>query len=106
MVAVGTEGCALKILFHVATEDGARFLLPLAQACRRGGHAFAVFLTHEGARGLNDARLQAALRDAARAVVCEESWHRFCPGAQCPVELGSQTVNSALMGEAQRVVSL
>ena len=27
MVAVGTEGCALKILFHVATEDGARFLL-------------------------------------------------------------------------------
>ena len=43
---------------------------------------------------------------AARAVVCEESWHRFCPDSPCPVELGSQTVNSALMGEAQRVVSL
>jgi hypothetical protein len=39
-------------------------------------------------------------------VVCEESWHRFCPGSACPVELGSQTVNSALVGEAQRVVSL
>ena len=42
----------------------------------------------------------------ARAVVCEESWHRFCGKASCPVELGSQTVNSALMGEAKKVVSL
>ncbi len=96
----------MKILFHVATEGGARFLLPLALACRRAGHAFGVFLTHDGVRGLNDARLQSALQDAARAVVCEESWHRFCAGAPCPVELGSQTVNSALTGEAQRVVSL
>lgn len=96
----------MKILFHVATEGGARFLLPLALACRRAGHAFGVVLTHDGVRGLNDARLQSALQDAARAVVCEESWHRFCPGAPCPVELGSQTVNSALTGEAQRVVSL
>ncbi len=96
----------MKILFHVATGDGARFLLPLALACRRGGHAFGVFLTHEGVRGLDDARLQSALRDATRAVVCEESWHRFCPGAPCPVELGSQTVNSALVGQAQRIVSL
>ena len=54
---------------------------------------------------LLDAELQAALADA-RAVVCEESWHRFCGDAACPVELGSQTVNSALMGEAKKVVSL
>lgn len=98
----------MDILFHVATEAGARFLLPLAQACRRGGHAFGAFFTHEGVRGLLDAELQAALHDsrAARVVVCEESWHRFCGEAACPVELGSQTVNSALMGEAKKVVSL
>lgn len=95
----------MDILFHVATEAGAQYLLPLARACRRGGHAFGAFFTHEGVRGLRDAELQAALTDA-RAVVCEESWHRFCGGLTCPVELGSQTVNSALMGEAKKVVSL
>ncbi|HNQ58063.1 MAG: hypothetical protein DPW12_00940 [Rhodocyclaceae bacterium] len=98
----------MDILFHVTTEGGAQLLAPLARACRRGGHAFGAFFTHEGVRGLRDAGLQAALAEAraARVVVCEESWHRFCADAACPVELGSQTVNSALMGEARKVVSL
>jgi hypothetical protein len=102
------EGGLMEILFHVATEAGAQFLPPLARACRRGGHVFGAFFTHEGVRGLLDAQLQAALADAraARVVVCEDSWHRFCADAACPVELGSQTTNSALMGEAKRVVSL
>lgn len=95
----------MDILFHVSTEAGAHFLLPLARACRRGGHAFAAFFTHEGVRGLRDAQLLAALA-GSRAVVCEESWHRFCADSVCPVERGSQTVNSALMGEAKKVVSL
>jgi hypothetical protein len=95
----------MDILFHVATEAGAQILLPLARACRRRGHAFAAFFTHEGVRGLLDAELQAAL-EGSRAVVCEESWHRFCADAACPAELGSQTTNSALMGEANKVVSL
>ena len=95
----------MDILFHVATEAGAQFLLPLARACRRGHHAFAAFFTHEGVRGLLDAELQAVL-EGSRAVACEESWHRFCADAACPVELGSQTTNSALMGEAKKVVSL
>jgi len=95
----------MDILFHVTTEGGAQLLAPLARACRRGDHAFAAFFTHEGVRALRDAEVQAAL-DGARTVVCEESWHRFCPDAACPAELGSQTVNSALMGEAGKVVSL
>jgi len=95
----------IDILFHVATEGGARLLAPLARACRRGGHPFAAFFTHEGVRGLADPDLRAGLGDA-RAVVCEESWHRFRGGEPCPVELGSQTVNSALAGESRRVVSL
>ena len=95
----------MDILFHVTTEAGAQLLAPLARACRRGNHAFAAFFTHEGVRALRDAEVQAAL-DGARTVVCEESWHRFCPDGACPAELGSQTVNSALMGEAAKVVSL
>ena len=43
---------------------------------------------------------------ARRLVVCEESWHRFCVDTACPVEFGSQTANSALIGDAARVVSL
>ena len=95
----------MDILFHVSTEAGGQLLAPLACACRRRGHAFGAFFTHDGVRGLLDAQLQAALADA-RAVVCEESWHRFCADAACPAELGSQTANSALMGEAKKVVSL
>lgn len=95
----------MEILFHVTTEAGARLLVPLARACRRGGHGFGAFFTHEGVRGLADADLLAAL-EGARAVVCEESWHRYRANARCPVELGSQTVNSTLVGTARRVVSL
>ena len=95
----------MDILFHVTTEGGAQLLLPLARACRRRGRAFGAFFTHEGVRGLLDAELQKAL-EGSRAVVCEESWHRFCADAACPVELGSQTTNSALMGEEAKVVSL
>ncbi|MCC7327782.1 MAG: hypothetical protein IT521_13385 [Burkholderiales bacterium] len=95
----------MDILFHVTTEAGAQLLAPLALACRRGGHEFGAFFTHDGVRGLAAAQLRDALRDA-RTVVCEESWHRHCAGTPCPVELGSQTVNSALMGEARHVVSL
>lgn len=95
----------MDILFHVSTVGGARLLAPLARACRRRGASFAAFFTHEGVRGLLEADVQAALA-GSRAVVCEESWRRFCAGTACPAELGSQTVNSALMGEARKVVSL
>ncbi len=95
----------MEILFHVSSQAGAQLLAPLAHACRRGGHRFGAFFTDEGVLGLDDVALLAALGDA-RAVVCEASWHRHRADARCPVELGSQTVNSALVGEALRVVSL
>lgn len=95
----------MDILFHVGTEAGARFLLPLALASRRGGHVFGAFFTHDGVRGLRNADLQAALSET-RSVACKESWLRFCGDEACPVKLGSQTLNSALMSETRRVVSL
>lgn len=96
----------MNILFHVTTAGGAALLAPLAQAAGRRGASFAAFFTHEGVLGLNEPVLRAALAGAQRAVVCEESWHRFCPGRDCPVENGSQTINSALMAEADKVVAL
>ena len=95
----------MDILFHVSTEAGARFVLPLALASRRGGHVFGAFFTHDGVRGLLNADLQAALSET-RSVACKESWLRFCGDAVCPVKLGSQTLNSAMMSDARRVVSL
>lgn len=96
----------MNILFHVSTAEGGRLLEPLALAAQRVGASFGAFFTHEGVVGLKDDGLVAALAAAERAVVCEESWHRICPGIDCPVELGSQTSNSALMGEAGKVVGL
>jgi hypothetical protein len=96
----------MDILFHVGTAAGGRLLYPLLLAARRAGCSSGAFFTHEGVLGLRDTDLTAGLAHAERAVACEESWHRFCPGLVCPVEAGSQTSNSALMGEARKVVSL
>jgi hypothetical protein len=96
----------MDILFHVATPNAARVLLPLARACERAGLGYACFFTNDGVLGLLDLDPQAALAGARRLVVCEESWHRFCVDTACPVEFGSQTANSALIGDAARVVSI
>lgn len=96
----------MDILFHATAPESARLLHPLVEAARRCGISFACFFTHESVLGLGNEALLTALRAAERAVVCEESWHRFCPGLACPLESGSQTSNSALMGEARKVVSL
>ena len=96
----------MNILFHVSTPGGGASLAPLALAAQRAGASFAAFFTHEGVLGLKEAELLTALQGAERAVVCEESWHRFCPGLTCPIENGSQTINSGLMAEAERVVAL
>jgi hypothetical protein len=96
----------MEVLFHVATPDGARILIPLARACSRARRRYACFFTHDGVLGLRHRELLLAAADAVRLVACEESWRKFCADIACPVELGSQTVNSALIGDAARVVSL
>ncbi|MDA8256139.1 MAG: hypothetical protein M0Z99_10980 [Betaproteobacteria bacterium] len=96
----------MDILFHVGTAAGGRLLYPLLLAAARADCRVGAFFTHEGVLGLRDTDLVAALAHAERAVVCEESWHRFLPELACPIEAGSQTTNSALMGEARKVVSL
>ena len=96
----------MDILFHIGTAAGGRLLYPLLLAAARAGCRCGAFFTHEGVLGLRDADLAKALGRIERATVCEESWHTFCPGVHCPVEAGSQTTNSAMMGAAKKVVSL
>ena len=79
---------------------------PLARACNRARIRWGVFFTNDGVCTLNDGALAEAMSGASRAVACQESWNRFVPDRDCPVELGSQTDNSALIAEAEHILSL
>ena len=96
----------MDVLLHISAAKAAAIAGPLARALDRSGAAWGCFLTNDGVRALEDAGFATAIRGAARAVVCEHSWDLHGGGGDCPVELGSQTVNSALMEDAARVVSL
>ncbi|MCL6555716.1 MAG: hypothetical protein K6T56_05060 [Burkholderiales bacterium] len=96
---------SIDILFHVSHQGAGRYLLPLVAAARRRGATVACFFTNDGVLVVADPEIKGALGDV-RAVACEESWRRFRPHEPCPIEAGSQTDNSALMAQAQRVVSL
>ena len=94
------------VFLHIATPAGGRIGAALARACARAGVTWSCFLTNDGVRALEDPEVVAALKPGSRAAVCEHSWRQHMNGAACPVELGSQTINSALMAEAERMVSL
>ncbi len=96
----------MDILLHVTTPDAARVAAPLGRALTAKGVRWGCFLTNDGVRALDDAAFTAALASAERVSVCEHSWTLHMPGRACPVEQASQTLNSALMAEAARVVSL
>ncbi|MFA7428686.1 MAG: hypothetical protein WCZ23_00865 [Rhodospirillaceae bacterium] len=96
----------MDVLLHVTSADALPVVLPLAEALGRAGATWGCFVTNDGVRVLGDAAFVAALGSATRAAVCEHSWDLHMAGRDCPVERGSQTVNSALMGQAARVVSL
>lgn len=95
-----------EILLHISTPEGAPAGAALARACARAGVGWSCFLTNDGVRVLADPAFVAALRSAIRAEACEHSWRRYMDAAPCPIELGSQTANSALMAEAHHVISL
>ena len=95
-----------RVLIHVSTPASSGIAVALAGACKRAGIAWNCFFTNDGVKVLADAAAVAALGAATRAVACEKSWEEFMGGTDCPVELGSQTINSALMGEADKVISL
>lgn len=96
----------MDVLLHITTPDAAPIAAGLGWALTAEGASWACFMTNDGVKAMDNDSFSTALDHAARAAVCEHSWDIHMAGKDCPVERGSQTVNSALMAEASRVVSL
>lgn len=96
----------MDVLLHITTPDAAPIAAALGKALTGEGARWACFMTNDGVKAMDYPGFSTTLRSATRAAVCEHSWDIHMPGQDCPVERGSQTVNSALMAEAARVVSL
>ncbi|GKY88428.1 hypothetical protein [Sinisalibacter aestuarii] len=96
----------MDVLLHITTPNAAPVAAALGWALTAEGASWGCFLTNDGVKALGEAEFSTAIDGAARVAVCEHSWDLHMAGADCPVERGSQTVNSALMAEAARVVSL
>jgi hypothetical protein len=95
----------MKILFEVTSKNVGDILLPLANACNRAGVEWVCFFTGDGVSNLASEAILTALDSCASAIACEFSWEDLMEGA-CPVELGSQTDNSQITGNVDKVISL
>ena len=96
----------MKILFEISSGDAASVLVPLAQACDRNAVTWGCFFTGDGVKTLARDDVLATIPGAAKAAACEVSWERYMGDLPCPVEIGSQTNNSAMVGDAEKIVSL
>jgi len=95
----------MDVMILVSTRDSGAVLKGLMGALGRSGASWGCFFTNDGVELAGDADISALLDGSQWANVCEHSWAKYGSGA-CPVELGSQTQNSMMMGDAGRVVSL
>ncbi len=96
----------LDLLLIISTPDSGRVLLPLAGACQRKGLRWSCFFTNDGVRILENPAMVHAIRCADDLIACEHSWARFEGETPCPITLGSQTNNSALVSRAEKVIGL
>ena len=96
----------MKIMFEVSSRDAARVLVPLARSCDRNSVTWSCFFTGDGVETLSRDDVVATIGGAASAAACEVSWERHMAGKACPVEVGSQTNNSAMVGDIDKVISL
>ena len=96
----------IKILFEVASGKAAEVLVPLARACNRNSIPWACFFTGNGVNNLVGEDVKDIITGAIKAVACEVSWELYMGDDTCPIETGSQTSNSALVGETDKVVSI
>jgi hypothetical protein len=96
----------MKILFEVSSGGAADVLVPLARAFDRNAVTWSCFFTGDGVKTLTRDDVLAILAGAAKAAACEVSWERHMGDQSCPVEIGSQTNNSAMAGDVDKVISL
>lgn len=96
----------MHIMFEVSSGDAANVLVPLAQACGRNDLTWSCFFTGDGVKTLASDVVLSTVGGAAKAAACEVSWERHMGDKACPVEIGSQTNNSAMVGDIDKVISL
>jgi len=96
----------VDILIHMTSRDGVTLATQLARALTRRNASWGCFVTNDAVLAADDPDFVATLAGAAEAVVCEHSWDLHMAGKDCPFRRGSQTINSSLMADAARVVSL
>jgi hypothetical protein len=96
----------MKILFEISSGNAASVLVPLARACDRNAVTWSCFFTGDGVKTLARDDVLTTVAGAAKAAACEVSWERYMGDQPCPVEIGSQTNNSAMVGDADNIVSL
>jgi hypothetical protein len=96
----------MKILFEVSSGDAASVLVPLARACDRNAVTWSCFFTGDGVKTLAEDDVLATIPGADKAAACEVSWERYMGDRPCPVEIGSQTNNSAMVGDVDKIISL
>ena len=96
----------MELLLLVTHPEAGSIVRGMAEASHRAGIEWGAFLTNEGVKLLQDGAVVAALQQAACALVCQDSWNRHMSGQPCPLELNSQTGNSALVARAAHLVSL
>ena len=96
----------MKILFEVTSCDAASVLVPLACACDRNAVTWSCFFTGDGVKNLARDDVLGTVAWAVNAAACEVSWERYMGDQPCPVEIGSQTNNSAMVGDNDMVISL
>ncbi len=97
----------MKIMFEVSSADAADILVSLARACDRNALTWGCFFTGDGVKTLTREDVLATVEGgAAKAAACEVSWERHMGTRSSPVEIGSQTNNSAMVGDFDKIVSL
>lgn len=97
----------MDVMVLLTSRDSAPLVVPLMRALDRAGASWGCFLTNDGVDVLRQPDAVAAMQTATQAVACELSWEKNGGTIDdCPVELGSQTINSAMIGTAHRVISL
>ncbi len=96
----------MKLHIVVSTTHSGSIALGLAKAATRAAIEWSIFFTSDGVQVLSNEELIAILPSASSAIACEESWNLHAGNLDCAVEMGSQTNNSALVGDATKHISL
>ena len=95
----------MDILFIVTQAGSGAILKGLTAACRRQNVTYAIFFTGKGIQALAQNEDDFSV-GAEEALACEHTWQSNFGDQPCPLETGSQTANSRLLGNANKVVSL